>query len=140
MTAGATGAAPPAADGAGAAAGGASTGGVAAMKAPALGTVGATGGVPAGVCGAPVSIACSVFAEKACPPGPVAWPVANPEANDCARLGCPPWPRPSPDGAIAVGAPCTPGTPDGTVPEAAENDGAPAGAGDAGAVGGAGAD
>ncbi|GFG98530.1 hypothetical protein MTIM_44090 [Mycobacterium timonense] len=46
MTAGATDVAPPVVIGAGAAGGGASTGGVAAMNAPALGTVGATAGTP----------------------------------------------------------------------------------------------
>lgn len=86
MTAGATEVAPPVVIGAGAAGGGAS-GGVAAMNAPALGTVGVTAGVACAVCGAPPSKAFSGPPESACPPGPVAWPVAKPDVKDWARLG-----------------------------------------------------
>lgn len=81
MTAGATEVVPPVVIGAGAAGDGAS-GGVAAMNAPALGTVGVTAGAPCAVCGAPPSNALKAPAENACPPGPVAWPVAKPEVND----------------------------------------------------------
>ncbi|BCO86687.1 hypothetical protein MINTM019_53300 [Mycobacterium paraintracellulare] len=82
MTAGATEVVPPVVIGAGAAGGGASTGGVAATNAPALGTVGVTAGTPWAVWGAPPSNALKAPAENACPPGPVAWPVANPDVND----------------------------------------------------------
>lgn len=82
MTAGATEVVPPVVIGAGAAGGGASTGGVDATNAPALGTVGAIAGTPWAVWGAPPSNALNAPAENACPPGPVAWPVAKPEVND----------------------------------------------------------
>lgn len=92
--------APPVVGGAGAAGGGASTGVPAGMKAPALGAVGATGGgVPAGgpACGlpAPDSIALIAPDEIPCAPAPAGCPVAMPEANDCARFGGAPCPKPA---------------------------------------------
>ncbi|BBY03533.1 hypothetical protein MSEO_40320 [Mycobacterium seoulense] len=99
---GATGAVPPVAGGAEAAGGGASTGVLVGMKTPALGAVGVTGGVPAGgpVSGGappPDSIACIAPDDNPWAPAPAGCPVAIPDANDCARLGEAPCPRPAGD-------------------------------------------
>ncbi|WP_369827608.1 hypothetical protein [Mycobacterium sp. E2989] len=82
------------------------------MKTPALGAVGATGGVPAGgpACGGvPDSIALTAPDEMPCAPAPAGCPVAMPEAKDCAKFGEPVCPRLA--GDIVIGLLGVPGIP-----------------------------
>ncbi len=115
ITAGGPAAVPPPVGGVGAAdaGGGASTGAFVAINAPALGTVGATGGVPGGgpACAgggvAPDSIAWIVPDDNDCAPAPAGWPATMPLVNDWPSPGerpCPPTPAgdTGPPGAAGI--------------------------------------